>query len=105
MKLRTLNTPSSSEPLLPQIPLKLLIGLVTVSAVMMGVVQQAFMHQQMWSVLLTVVIASMLLPLLIYAGSFAIASLFATVGQVAIGHRPERDVHQPTATMPEDVKS
>ena len=90
------------EPLLPKIPLIALIGLVTTSAVVMAVVRQAVATQQMWAVLITVAVATVLSPALLYLATFALASLFSTVGSAAAGpERPSR-VHVPTPRMPDD---
>lgn len=92
---------TASEPFLPKISLRWLIGLVTVSAVGMGVIQQAVTTGQMWAVLLTVFIASVLLPILMYVGTFSLASLFSTIGSAAVGLEPPPRVYVPTTEMPD----
>jgi len=90
---------TAPEPFLPKISLQWLIGLVTVSAVAMGIVQQAVTKGQMWAVLLTVCIASLLLPVLMYVGTFSLASLFSTIGSAAVGQEKPQRVYVPTAEM------
>jgi len=97
------------EPLLPTVSLRSLIGLVTVCSLSMAVVQQAFTNQQTWAVLLTVVIAAVVIPILVYVATFSLASLFATLGSAAAtgrwdggGWAAAPQQHQPTAEMPSD---
>ena len=89
-----------SEPFLPKISLRWLIGLVTISAIAMGVIQQAITTGQMWAVLSTVLIASVLVPVLMYVGTFSLASLFSTIGSAAVGLEKPPKVNSPTAQMP-----
>jgi hypothetical protein len=90
----------ATERFLPRISLRWLIGLVTVSAIAMGIVQQAVATGQIWAVLITVAIASVLLPVLMYVGTFALASLFSTIGSAAVGHETPPPVYLPTTEMP-----
>ena len=92
---------TASEPFLPKISLRWLIGLVTVSAVAMGIIQQAVTEGQIWAVLLTVFIASLLLPVLVYVGTFSLASLFSTIGSAAVGQEKPQRIYVPTAEMPD----
>lgn len=94
---RTVN-----EPFLPRISLSWLIGLVTVCAVAMGVIQQAVMTGAMWAVLTTVAIASLVLPLLLYVGTFSLASLFSTIGSAAVGPDRPVPIYVPTGAMTDD---
>lgn len=91
------------EPLLPKISLRWLIGLVTVCSLSMAVVQQALMHRQTWSVMMTVAIAATVLPLMIYAGSFAVASFFASIGSAVIRPTVSSPQHVPTSVMPAEI--
>ena len=95
-----MSQPIDHEPLLPKISLRWLIGLVTVCAVAMGVVQQAITTGQMWAVLTTVVIASLVLPLMMNAGTFSLASLFSMIGSAAVGAEQPARVYSPTTEMP-----
>ena len=95
-----MNDPTATEPFLPKISLRWLIGLVTVCAVAMGVVQQAITTGQLWAVLATVLIAALALPFLMYVGSFSLASLFSTIGSAAVGPEQPLRVHVPTTEMP-----
>ena len=91
---------TASEPFLPKVSLRWLIGLVTVSAIAMAVILRAVTQGQMGWVLLTVFIASLVLPFLMYVGTFALASLFSTIGSAAMGpDNPER-VYAATTEMP-----
>ncbi|MDV6028686.1 hypothetical protein [Stieleria sp.] len=96
-----MTDPTATEPFLPKISLRWLIGLVTVCAVAMGVVQQAITTGQLWAVLTTVLIATLTLPFLMYVGSFSLASLFSTLGSAAMGPEQPMRVHAPTTEMPD----
>ena len=89
-------------PLLPKISLRLLIGVVTLSAFSMGVVQQALTTGALWAILTSSVIASLMIPFLFYIASYTLASFFSSLGTVAVGHVAETRVHTPTASMPVD---
>ncbi|WP_147865961.1 hypothetical protein [Stieleria maiorica] len=93
--------PTASEPFLPKISLRWLIGLVTVCAAAMGVVQQAVSNGQPWAVLTTVLIAVVTLPLLMCVATFSLASLFSTIGSAAIGPEQPAKVYVPATRMPD----
>lgn len=95
-----MSVPNGPEPFLPKISLRWLIGLVTICACAMGLIQQAITTGQMWAVLATVVIASVLLPVLLYVGTFTLASLFSTIGSAAVGLENPAKLYSPTTEMP-----
>ncbi len=94
------------EPLLPKVSLRWLIGLVTICSLSMAVIQQAVVNRQTWSILLSLALASIVLPAVLYVATFSLASLFAAFGSAATIDRwasasplHERQ-HVPTAEMP-----
>mgnify|MGYP001819632564 FL=1 len=91
---------TDSEPFLPKVSLRWLIGLVTACAIAMAVILQAVNRGQVGWVLLTVFIASLVLPFLMYVGTFALASLFSTIGSAAMGADAPERVHVATTEMP-----
>ena len=97
-----MSDPSQREPFLPKISLRLLIGAVTISAIAMGVVQQAVTAGQTWAVLASVLIAAILVPVLLYIATFSLASLFSTLGSAAVGPEKPQVIHRPTDRMPEE---
>lgn len=96
-----MSDPSQREPFLPKISLRLLIGAVTISAIAMGVVQQAVTAGQTWAVLASVLIAAILVPVLLYIATFSLASLFSTLGSAAVGPEKPQVIHRPTEHMPQ----
>ncbi|MCO8125004.1 hypothetical protein NHH03_24925 [Stieleria sp. TO1_6] len=95
-----MSDPVAAEPILPKISLSGLIGLVTASAVAMGIVQQAVTNGQTWAVLTTIALAAIVVPVLMYVGTFSAASLFSTIGSAAMGPDAPQVVYVPTAVMP-----
>ncbi|MEL6105093.1 MAG: hypothetical protein AAFU85_03620 [Planctomycetota bacterium] len=93
-----MNAPRK-EPLLPQIPLLGLIGLVTLSALILGVFHQAATAQQVWAVLGSIAIAATLLPILLYMATFGVAMVFSEIGAAAVSPEEPPRVHVPTAEM------
>ena len=98
---RSLTEPPTKEPLLPQIPLIGLIGLVTFSAVVIGVVHQAVTEQALWAILASIGIAAALIPVVLYCVTFVLAMVFSVVGAAAASQTHTDRVHVPTAKMPE----
>ncbi|MCA9140840.1 MAG: hypothetical protein KDB00_28915 [Planctomycetales bacterium] len=96
-----MTDPNRPEPFLPKISLRWLIGLVTVCACAMGVIQQAISTGSQWAVLATVVIASIAMPVLMYVATFALASLFSTIGSAAVGLESPAKIYVPTTKMPD----
>ncbi|OYP36050.1 hypothetical protein [Rhodopirellula sp. MGV] len=93
-----MNNPATL-PWLPKVSLRLLIGVVTASAVSMAVIQQAVTTNAMWAVLGTAVVFAVLFPFLLYVVSFSVASLFSTIG-VLTTNNLQQTIHTPTAVMP-----
>lgn len=91
---------TAAEPFLPKISLRWLIGLVTLCAIAMAVILQAVTQGQMGWVLLTVFIVSLVLPFVMYVGTFALASLFSTIGSAAMGPDGPERVYSATTEMP-----
>ncbi|MCC9599487.1 hypothetical protein LOC67_02860 [Stieleria sp. JC731] len=91
----------NAEPWLPRISLRLLIGVVTISAVSMAVIQQALMTNAKWAVLASAAVISLLLPFVLYIASFSLANLFSSVGALAARQSEERRIHTATETMPD----
>lgn len=94
-----------SEPVLPKISLRWLIGAVTISALVMAAILQAFREGQTAWVLVTVFVAALIVPLLMYAGTFALASLFSTIGSAAAGQDSPERIYLATTEMPSSVPS
>ncbi len=91
---------SDTEPLMPKISLSWLIGLVTLCAIAMGIIQRAVSTGSTWSIMVTIIIASALVPFLWYAGTFALAMLFSSIGSAAAGEDAPQAIYTPTTQMP-----
>ena len=87
-------------PVLPKISLRLLIGVVTLSAVSMAIIQHAWTSESTWATVTMAAIFATLVPFLFYAGAYSLAGMFSSVGQVAAGPGSEKPVHTPTMVMP-----
>ncbi|KAA5542226.1 hypothetical protein FYK55_15600 [Roseiconus nitratireducens] len=86
---------------MPQISLRWLIALVTVSSLAMAVIHQAVTGDHMGAAIATVVIAATLVPVVMYAATFLLAGLFALIGSAASRPETPQPIHVPTSRMPD----
>ena len=90
----------TTEPLLPKIPLRWLIGLVTFCSVAFEIIRRAIVFHQPWAMMGTIVLASLLVPILFYLLSFFLASLYCLITSAILGQSLPGPVYHPTKVMP-----
>ncbi|TWU05598.1 hypothetical protein [Stieleria varia] len=88
------------EPLMPQISIRSQIALITVSAFLMVVAQQAVFHERLWAILILVGLAQLVAVFSLYALSFCMANLFSKISSAAMTPLPDETRYTPTLTMP-----
>ncbi|MEO1615387.1 MAG: hypothetical protein AAFV88_06030 [Planctomycetota bacterium] len=93
---------SSGGSFLPKLSLLQLIGLVTVCAMAMGIVQQAVMYRHTWAVLGSVVVFAACLPAVLWMVTYTIAHVLSAAGGAVL--REEALIeYQPTTRMPGEL--
>ncbi|MEM0925765.1 MAG: hypothetical protein AAGJ83_06990 [Planctomycetota bacterium] len=86
---------------MPKLSLLHLIGVVTISALAMGVMQQAVTNPSVWSVLLSVILIAMVLPAVFWIATYCIAHLLSALGGTVVRESLVVE-YRPSTRMPAD---